>query len=472
MTEAGRLAGGPDSRPHVVVIGAGIAGLAAAWRLSEHARVTVLEASDRVGGKLRLGSLAGVTVDVGAEAILARRPEGASLARAAALGPELVDPLTTDAAIFAGGRRFPIPAGTAMGVPAGAASARTSGLLSSATLDGIDREPQRPPLPPLTDDVAIGELVRERLGDEVVDRLVEPLLGGVYAGRANELSLAATTPALAQALRGGGSLVEAARASHGVSHSSGPVFTAVRGGVGRLPEALAESGRFAVRTGLTVRSVRRSVPGFALTCGPVSSPERIDADAVVVATPAAKAAGLLRDVVPSAAGELAAVEAASVAVVSLAYPQVSLPPGSGLLVAAREPFAVKGVTISSQKWPGTPPDLTLVRASLGRAGETRDLQRDDDELIALARHDLATLLPLDAAPVDAMVTRWGGGLPQYAVGHVDRVRRIRAAVAEVPGLAVCGATFDGIGIPACIASANRAADLIMEAWSTASARAN
>jgi oxygen-dependent protoporphyrinogen oxidase len=223
--------------------------------------------------------------------------------------------------------------------------------------------------------------------------------------------------------------------------------------------ALATSGRFQVRTGVTVRSVRRTPSGFALDCGPVPEPELVECTGLVVATPAAKAARLLREVAPAAAAELAAIESASVAITTFAYDGLALPPGSGLLVGTREGLAVKGVTITSQKWALDTP-LTVLRASLGRAGEAHVLQRSDEELLALARHDLRVLLGIDAEPVDATVTRWGGGLPQYAVGHVDRVRRIRAAVADVPGLAVCGAAYDGVGIPAVIASARAAADRV------------
>jgi oxygen-dependent protoporphyrinogen oxidase len=189
--------------------------------------------------------------------------------------------------------------------------------------------------------------------------------------------------------------------------------------------------------------------------------EATETDAVVIATPAAKSALLLRDVAPSAATQLAAVDAASMAIVTLAYPQLELPGGSGLLVGMREGFGVKAVTLSSRKWPMQTGGLTLLRASVGRAGENQILQRADAELITLVRHELRALIGVTAEPVDALVTRWGGGLPQYAVGHVERVARIRAAVADVPGLAVCGATYDGVGIPACIASAYAAADRIV-----------
>jgi oxygen-dependent protoporphyrinogen oxidase len=189
----------------------------------------------------------------------------------------------------------------------------------------------------------------------------------------------------------------------------------------------------------------------------VPASTEVEADAVVLAVPPAKAARLVRDVAPGAAAELAGIETASVAIVTLAYRHVDLPAGSGLLVAAGERLAVKGVTISSQKWPLATGGLTVLRASLGRAGENAVLQRDDAELVELVRLELRALLGLVAEPVDALVTRWGGGLPQYAVGHIERVGRIHAAVEKVPRLAICGAAFDGVGIPACIAAAQGAA---------------
>lgn len=446
----------------VVVVGGGISGLSAAWRIAEYAEVMVLEAADAVGGKLRTASVAGIPVDVGAEAMLARRPEGVELAKAAGLGDALIEPLTTSAAVYAGGARHPLPARTMLGVPGDVAALRRTGVLSDAAVSIVDSEQSRPPLRPLLDDVAVGPLVRNRLGAEVVDRLVEPLLGGVYAGRADQLSLRATMPALADHLREGGSLVRAAAAvSTDAAVTGGPVFASLAGGLGRLPIALAASGRFAVRTGVTVRAVSRTASGFALECGPVPRPELVETDAVVVATPPSKAARLLRDVAPAAGAELSTVDTASVAIVTFAYEDVAPAAGSGLLVGAREGYRVKAVTLSSQKWPISRDGLTVLRASIGRVGETADLQRDDADLIAMVRHELPALIGVDAVPVDALVTRWGGGLPQYAVGHLEIVARIRAAVAAVPGLAVCGATYDGVGIPACIASARRAAERVL-----------
>jgi oxygen-dependent protoporphyrinogen oxidase len=349
------------------------------------------------------------------------------------------------------------------GIPADLETVRASGVLSATGLATLAAEPTLDPLPPLTEDVSVGALVRSRLGDEVADRLVEPLLGGVYAGRADALSLRATMGRLAQQLEHGGSLLEAAGAVTDVgtrAPSAGSIFTSLRGGLGRLPIALAGSGRFEVRTGVTVRAISRTAEGFALDCGAVPVAERIEADAVIVAAPAAKASRLLRDIAPTAAGELGGIESASMAIVTLAFADVTPPPGSGLLIGSGERLATKAVTLSSQKWPLDTDGATLLRASVGRIGEPLALRFDDADLVALVNRELRALLGITAEPVDARVTRWGGGLPQYAVGHLERIARVRAAVGEVPGLGVCGAAFDGVGIPACIASARAAVDRV------------
>ncbi|SHG73412.1 oxygen-dependent protoporphyrinogen oxidase [Jatrophihabitans endophyticus] len=471
----------------LVVVGGGIAGLAAAWFAAEAGLdVTVLEAAPRVGGKLRVEEVGGVPVDVGAEALLTARPEGLDLLAAAGLADERISPLTTSARVWAGGTTHPLPARTMMGIPGDVEALRESGALSDTALQTVAEEPSLPPLPPLRRDVPVGSLVRYRMGDEVADRLVEPLLGGVYAGSADVLSLRATMPTLADRLAQGGSLLEIARAVTGAGGTRAPgadpgrpvvpVFASLRGGLGRLPATLVATGRFAVRTGVTVRTINRSAAGFTLDCGAVPQAERIEADAVIVAVPAAKAARLLAGVAPAAGDELGAIESASMAIVSFALDgdadEAGIPAGSGLLIGAGERFATKAVTLTSRKWPVDADGRTVLRASVGRHGEPHALQLGDADLVEIVRRDLGVLLgdadtPRELRPVDAVVTRWGGGLPQYAVGHVERIARVRAAIAGVPGLAACGAAFDGVGVPACIASARSAVDLVAGSLSQA-----
>ncbi|MDQ1015481.1 protoporphyrinogen oxidase [Streptomyces afghaniensis] len=451
----------------VVVIGAGIAGLAAAHRLLERgARVTVLEASDRVGGKLLPGEIAGARVDLGAESMLARRPEAVALAREVGLAGRLQPPATATASIWTRGALRPMPKGHVMGVPGTAAA--LSGVLSDEGLARIDRDAELPRTE-VGDDVAVGEYVAARLGREVVDRLVEPLLGGVYAGDAYRISMRSAVPQLFQAARSHASLTEGVReiqAKAAAAQQTGPVFMGLQGGVGTLPLAVAESVRARggeILTGTPVTELSHSAAdgGWRVVAG-----ERVlRADAVVLAVPAPAAARLLRTQSPGAAAELGGVEYASMALVTLAYrrAEAGLPEGSGFLVPPVDGRTIKASTFASQKWgwiADENPGLVVLRTSVGRYGETEILQRDDDELVAVSRHDLKAAAGLDATPVATRVTRWDDGLPQYPVGHHARVARIREHVAKLPGLAVCGAQYDGVGIPACIASAYAAVDQI------------
>lgn len=468
---------GPAAGPigHVVVVGGGISGLTAAHRLAgAGVRVTLLESSGRLGGKLHADEIAGVPVDIGAESMLARRPEGVALAREVGLGDDLLVPSTARAALWTRGRLRPLPRGHLMGVPGDLGPLSASGVLSPA---GLARLPLDHVLPrtKVGDDVAIGEYVAARLGREVVDRLVEPLLGGVYAGNAYRISMRAAVPQLFRAVRGRRSLIEGVRgALRGSAVASpapaAPVFMGVRGGVGRLPLAVARACRAAgadIRTGTRVSALRRAADGWSLVVHGPDGETRMAADAVVLAVPAPAAARLLDAESPAAAAELATVEYAGMALVTMAYRRRDLhglPDASGFLVPPVDGRTIKASTFSSRKWGWVDEadrDTFVLRTSIGRHGDTADLAWDDAELVRLSREDLTAAVGITAAPIAARVTRWDGGLPQYPVGHVDRVARIREHVAKLPGLAMCGAFHDGVGIPACVAAAGRAADAIL-----------
>jgi protoporphyrinogen/coproporphyrinogen III oxidase len=482
-------------RQRVVIVGGGIAGLAAAFFLRDQAaEVIVLDAAPRAGGKLAISDVAGVPVDAGAEALLARRPEAIDLITDLGLADRLVYPGTTTASIWTRGEFRSLPRRQFMGVPGDLDELERSGIISA---DGIARARQDATLPVTTrtDDVPVSWLIGARLGGEVVDGLVEPLLGGVYAGRPDQLSFEATLPALARACLAHRSLTESVNAvlgppaggqqsadgqpADGQQSADGqrpaarpaPVFTSLADGLGTLPPALARASGAVVRTKATVRELARTPDGWRLTVGPTIAPEYLEADAVILALPARPASRLIGQLSGAAhvAADLAQIEYASMAIVTLAYPAAAFPApmrGSGYLVPAVDGRAVKAATFSTVKWPHlvaqVPGDAAepvhIVRCSVGRIGEEAVLQRDDADLAALAAADLADATGVAGRPVDRRVTRWGGGLPQYTVGHLDRVSRIRAAVAAIGNLAVCGAAYDGIGIPACIASARLAAD--------------
>src|SRR5689334_13582149 len=503
-----------QTQPHVVIVGGGISGLAAAFFLrDEPVRVTVLEGSPRLGGKLSVSEIAGTAVDDGAEALLVTRPEGTALIAEAGLADQRANPGSTSSAIWTLGALRPLPRRQFMGVPSDMTELSRSGVLSD---EGVARAREDLELrPTIRDgDVSVAGYVGARLGGEVVDRLIDPLLGGVYAGRSAELSFDATLPALAAASRRYRSLAEAAGSllpppgqapASGPpttgTRAGGPVFTTLTGGLGTLPAYLAKASGAEVRTSATVRELTPAPGGWRLTVGSAAAPEQVDADAVIIAIPARPAQRLLASVpgASAAAAALGGISYASMAIVTLAYPRSAFPgPGlaalgwSGYLVPAVDGRAVKAVTFSSVKWPhlaaaspaglaeaspaalaapatpaapaapaqGSGP-LEIVRCSVGRIGEEALLQRSDDELAALAAAELAEATGAAGGPAAVRVTRWGGALPQYTVGHLDRVAAIRAGVAAQPGLAVCGAAYDGVGIPACVATARSAVSQVL-----------
>lgn len=459
-------------RPHVVVVGGGISGLAAAYAINRAAgdsvRVTVLEQSAVVGGKLAVGDVDGVAVDLGAESLLVRRPEAVRLAERVGLATDVVHPAASGALLWTRGRLRRLPSGQLMGIPVDLRDLAASEVLS---LRGLARIPLDSLLPasPHEGDRELGPYVASRVGREVVDRLVEPLLGGVYAGHADHLSLDAVLPQLAGAVRVERSLLRGARRVTGTTPAGAPVFAGIRGGVGRLPAAVAEASGATVRTRQTVRVLERLESGWRVVSGATRSPSTIEADAVVLALPAAPAARLLDDVARPAADQLRDIPYASVALVTLLLRRRSvpeLPPGTGFLVPPVDGRLVKAATFVSQKWAWSgaeDPDLHVLRASVGRYGEEQALQLDDADLVRAVVGDLAAALgwPPRARPVASMVTRWGGALPQYLVGHLDRVARIRTELQSLPGLVVCGAAYDGVGVPACIASGEAAADQVL-----------
>ncbi len=456
----------------MVVVGGGIAGLVVAHELGSRGYDTlVLEGSPVTGGKLRRHEVAGVAVDVGAEAMLARRPEGTDLA--ASLGLTVVHPTPATSRIWTRGALRPLPR-SLMGVPLDLGELRASGVLSAEGLERVRRErslsPER-----IKGDVSVGELVTRRFGEEVTDRLVEPLLGGVYAGHARELSARATVPQLVTLAEQGSVLEQAGE----LPPSDGPVFAGLAGGMAGLPEALVAAGTFQLRTGATVRALASGPEGFRLVLGAATTTpaaasaaaEELTASAVVLAVPAPPASRLLRQVSPAAAELLAGLTYASTAVVTLAFRAEDVLDGpadsgldgtsSGFLVPPVDGRRIKASTFSYAKWDwvreaGAEQGLVHLRTSLGRHREETALQASDEDLVAASLADLAAATGLRARPVAGHVQRWGGALPQYAIGHLELVREVRDAVAAVPGLAVCGAAYDGVGVPAVIASARRA----------------
>ena len=454
----------------VVIVGGGVAGLAAAQALSlapDAPQVTLLEGSERVGGRIRTVPFGGVSLDVGPDALLSRAPGGVELCRSLGLGDDLVPCADAGAFIWSRGKLRRLPAGLLAGLPAGPGDLLRSRILSPAGVGRASLDFVLPANAPQGDE-AIGALVRRRLGAQVLDRLIDPLLGGINAGHCDDLSVAAGAPYLATAARANRSLVRGLRATMPSPPPGAvrpPVFLSLRGGLETLVGALTDAlGGTDVRLDTAVHAIERSGDGLVVV---LHSGERLDADGVILATPAAAAAQVVRDAAPAAAGELAGIGTASVALVALAYPHDAVPAldGTGFLVARDEDLDITACTWATAKWPHLAEGAThaILKCSLGRAGDDGVVAEADDELIARARRALQRTMKIEQEPADVLVVRHHDAFPQYAVGHLDRVARIEDDLAAaLPGLQVAGNSYRGVGVPACITSGRAAAERLLQ----------
>ncbi|HEX2145957.1 MAG TPA: protoporphyrinogen oxidase [Glycomyces sp.] len=458
MTPA-RVTGTPG-RTRVLIVGGGITGLAAAHRLREQLgpddEIIVAEQAMRLGGKIKTVDLAGRPVETGAESLLAARPEAIELVRAVGLGDSIVYPSALKPALSIGGELLDFPAGHMMGIPGDPADV-------AAVANAKERPDNGLPILEPGADMSVGALVRARLGDEILDRLVAPMLGGVYAGDVDRLSVRAVMPQLAAALERHARLTDAVNEIKrpATSGPRKPVFATVDGGLSSLVSATSATARAEIRLGMTVRELRQTPYGWEIIAGPAPDPIKLTADAVIIAVPAKPAADLLRAVEPQAAAALSGVAYASVALAAFAFDQVDLPERSGFLTPASEGKTVKAATFASKKWPHLGRRRQIVRVSMGRLGEEALLQYDDVTLAKTALRELGEHLGQRLPePVEQRVDRWGGALPQYTPGHDARIAAAREALAGHRGIAIAGAAVDGVGIAACIASGQRAADSI------------
>ncbi len=439
---------------HVVVVGGGITGLAAAFELSRAAdrpAVTLVEASDRFGGKILTTPFAGQPVDAGADSVLARVPWALDLLREIGLADELVAPATGHAFVWWRGALHPIPAGLVLGVPTGLGPLARGHLLSWR---GKARAAIEPLLPRTDGDDDLGLTVRRRFGAEVYDRLVGPLVGSINAADPAHISLAATAPQLAEAAARRRSLLLGLRSPS--SAPGGPVFLTHPEGLGHVVHRLSVQLRDAgvdLRVGTAAGPIERTGPTGLAVAG-------LEADAVVVTTPAPAAATVLGTLAPDAAAGLRRVRYASVALVTLALPLGSVGrrlDGSGYLVPVAEQRHVTACSWGSAKWPhwALGGDRIVLRASLGRDGDEHALDLDDDALVGAALDDLRGHVGVRAEPLEVRVTRWPRSFPQYEPGHLDRVAAIEAALPA--GVVVAGAAYRGIGIASCVRQGRDAA---------------
>jgi oxygen-dependent protoporphyrinogen oxidase len=452
-----------EARRRVIVVGGGIAGLAAAHRMKERADVVLVEAGDRPGGKFDTTEIDGVTFESGPDSFVAREPHVRELATAVGLGDELIPPAIFGAHIWTGGRLKRIPADFIFGMPTSPLAALRSGLLSPrgaarAAADLVLPGPLKGP------DISIAEFVRHRFGSEVLERLVDPLLAGTRAGFASDLSLAAAVPQIDELARRHRSLSIGLVRSKRTGASGPPPFLAPRRGMRSLIDALVDDLATAeLRTGAVAERIERRESGYRVVLQGGAS---VDGDALILAVPAYVAAALLAGLNPRASGELEGIEYASVATACFIWPpgSVDVPPDtSGLLVPSREGRTLAAVTWFSQKWPNLSPSdgRIVIKAFAGRAAGHGEPHSDDERLLAALLDDLGTAIAVRARPLVARLIRWPRALPLYAVGHLDRVERIERALGATPGIQLAGAAYRGTGISDSVKSAETAAERVI-----------
>lgn len=437
------------------IVGGGISGLVAAYRLrlavGADAVITLFDPADRLGGVLRTEQLGGHRMDVGAEAFVVRRPEVPALLSELGLADRQIGTTGVRPLIYSGRRLHPLPADTVNGIPSSAQS--VAALVDDATRARIEAEPQRPLPWRAGDDPAVGVLVADRFGEQVVARSVDPMLAGVYAGSAATIGLRAAVPMVAAALdRGAPSLTAAVRAALPADRL-GPVFGALDGGYAVLVDELVRRGR--------PQWIRAAVDWISLSAQGWSMRDTAGghhrADGVILAVGAPDLARLATGFAPRAAAVASRIGCASAAVVALAVPAATtLPNHSGVLVASGERLHAKAITLTSRKWGvrGYGEKVELLRMSFGRFGDSVTGTATDEELLGWAVADIATVFGVDVDPLEVRVRRFTAAMPQYRPGHAALVAELRGELP--PTVALAGNYLDGIGVPACVATAGRA----------------
>lgn len=450
------------------MVGAGVTGLAAGWEISRSAPefgLTILEAERRCGGVVRTSTFEGLKVDEASDAFLERENVMSELCRELELDSEIVTPAVGRAAVFLDGQLKLLPRSHFLGVPLYPGELE-NGLLSSEAVRRLLADLERPDA--LEDrerkaasevgDRSVGALIRSRLGDEVAERLVGPLVSTISAGDYDRLSLQALTPKMAAAARSGGSLIRSLRGGGEAA------FRSLRGGMERLPETLSRRLRQTIRTdkeaaAIHVRPMGRTPGDSPRVMGVETADGLISCDAVVLCTPAATAGRLIGEWAREAQTILNRIPTASVAIVTLSYDPQRLPSMSeisGFVVPRNEGLTITACSQASLKWPHLVKGKTILRTAVGRRGDGGDAFLPDDELLDRVRADFRTTMGIETAPEAVRISRWPNAFPQYEVGHIARVERVEEEL-QAAGVFPAGSAYRGIGIEACVKHGRQAA---------------
>lgn len=449
----------------VVVVGGGIAGLAAVRRLEvliPEVEIVLIERTESLGGKLVTERVEGFLIEGAPDSFLSRKERGVALCEELGLSDEIVGRRLENARSFVrrGDELHPLPEGLTGMIPTNLESLAESELLSPAGRKRLAAEVDLPPVPPGGDE-SIASFISRRLGREAYENLVEPLMTGIYGGDGEQLSLQATFPKLRALELEHGSVLRGLQAHSAERPGTHPPFVTLWSGMDTLVSAIADRfQRTRVVAERTALGVQRRAGGFEVE---LDEDEVIDADGVVLAVPAFTAASLLAEIDPDLAAAHAEIPHASTAIVTLAFRQGHLGhplDGYGYVVPRAEGSDVLACTWTTSKWQKRAPEgFALLRIYAGRFGARDVTLESDHDLVELAREEVR-LLEIEAEPQLVRIHRWPQGMPQYVLGHPERVADIESALAGHPGLGLAGAAYHGVGIPDCIRSGEQAAQAV------------
>lgn len=459
----------------IAIVGGGISGLAAAFELEQQRAAgaaleyVLYESSPHLGGVLRTDNISGCLVEAGPDSFVTEKPWAADLCRTLGLGDQLIGSNDADRKtyILTRGRLVEMPDGLMFMVPTRILPTGMSPLFSWKTKLRMTQELFHPPRA-VDHDESVADFVERHYGREMVDRLADPLLSGVYGGESASLSVRAVLPRFAEMERTHGSLGRAMLAarkknSKGPKKSAPPLFTSLKQGMQHLAEAVASRlSRSALLTNTKVQAIQREGAGWIVSAGMQSD----QFDAVILALPGQAAANLLQLVSGELARELSAVEYSSSITVGVGYDgevRNSLPPGFGFLVPRSEGKRLLAATFVHNKFPHrAPEDRALLRCFFAGSNAENVWPLSDDQIVGIVRNELQQIIGLRAAPLFARVYKWKSAMAQYSVGHLERLERIERLRQNLPGLALAGNAYRGIGVPDCVRSGRDAAKMVAE----------
>jgi oxygen-dependent protoporphyrinogen oxidase len=471
------------SKPSVVIVGGGITALAAAFELSGGAagpsedspRIEIIEAAATFGGPLQTTTFGDRLMDVGPDGFLVTRPEVVQLAKDLGLESELIPIAASGASILLKGKLHDLPTGLMLGVPTDRKQVDEMSGLSKKARKAAKKDWRSPRRLRVGDDISIGSILANKLGDELAYQLIEPMIGGIQAGRINELSAKSLFPALYNAARQGGSLMKNLASAMPEQRSNAPAFMSLRQGVGSLPhvlESILRERKVILRTNTPVTRIRAVAAG-AYEWEVDTESTTTSANAVIMATPAG-VTGSLTAMIDEALSKLQTVRTAATAMITFEFASASLQlpqHGTGVLVplrtewTGRDSLLTTAITFLDRKWTNLQrPESTVLRIHVGRSDDQRYAKYSDDELSDRILKELAYILGEAPTPLRTIVSRWTAGLPQYAVGHERLVSEARA-VSEPLNLFLAGNSYDGVGIPASINSGRLTARQVLRAIS-------